>query len=154
MLLCVQICQGGDIPEKYYMTNMTETSRDEMERVIIGRGSSHKVTLEVDKSGSVIQWEFVSTEYDIAFGIYHKVQEEKGKKAKNELVMNFLHDTGVFKLTQEGREGRKERGEVGGEGAGEGRREMGGKEEDGREGKRRGGVEKRRGRRRMKLARS
>ena len=57
-----------------------------MERVVIGRGSAHKVTLEVDKSGSVIQWEFVTSGYDIAFGIYHQVKEDKGKKIKNELV--------------------------------------------------------------------
>ena len=68
------------------MTNMTETSRDEMERVVVGRGSSHKVTLEVDKSGSVIQWEFVSTEFDIAFGIYHKPDGKNGKANKIELV--------------------------------------------------------------------
>ena len=85
-MLAVQINQGGDIPEKYYMTNLTETCRDEMERVVIGRGSTHKVRLDVDKSNSVIQWEFVSTQYDIAFGIYHKVLEERGKKGKNELV--------------------------------------------------------------------
>ena len=86
MFLIIQINQGGDVPEKYYLTNLTETSREEMERVVIGRGSTHKVTLEVDKSGSVIQWEFVTSEYDIAFGIYHQVKEDKGKKVKNELV--------------------------------------------------------------------
>lgn len=84
-LFAVQINQGGDIPEQYYMTNLTETSREEMERVVIGRGSTHKVTLQVDKSSSVIQWEFVSTQYDIAFGIYHKTKQS-GKKSKNELV--------------------------------------------------------------------
>ena len=82
----MQINHGGDIPEKYYLTNLTGTSREEMERVVIGRGSAHKITLEVDKSGSVIQWEFVTSEYDIAFGIYHQIKEEKGKKIKNELV--------------------------------------------------------------------
>ena len=73
------------------MTNLTGATREEMERVVVGRGSSHKVTLEVDKSGSVIQWEFISTEYDIAFGIYHQVREEKGKKVKNELVRIIVH---------------------------------------------------------------
>lgn len=57
-----------------------------MERVIIGRGSAHKVKVDVDKLRSVIQWEFVSTQYDIGFGIYHKPEEESGKKNKNELV--------------------------------------------------------------------
>ena len=71
------------------MTNLTETSKQDMERAVVGRGSAHKVTLEVDKSGSIIQWEFVSTEYDIAFGIYHQIKQEKGKK-KNELVSPLL----------------------------------------------------------------
>ena len=69
-----------------------------MERVIIGRGSTHKVTLEVDKTSSVIQWEFVSTEYDIAFGIYHKSEEKSGKKNKIELVND---DRGTHLLSDE-----------------------------------------------------
>lgn len=68
------------------MTNLTETDREEMERVIIGRGSTHKVKLCVDKTSSVIQWEFVSTQYDIAFDVYHKGEEGNGKKSKSELV--------------------------------------------------------------------
>jgi hypothetical protein len=82
----LQINQGGDIPEKYYMTNLTSTDRESMERVVIGRRSTHKVTLEVDKCGSVIQWEFVSSQHDIAFGIYQQAEKQNGKKNKSELV--------------------------------------------------------------------
>ena len=57
-----------------------------MERVIVGRRSTHKVTLEVDKCGSIIQWEFVSSQHDIAFGIYQQVEKQNGKKNKSELV--------------------------------------------------------------------
>ena len=87
----MQINQGGDIPEKYYMTNLTSTDRESMERVVIGRRSTHKVTLEVDKCGSIIQWEFVSSEYDIAFGIYQQVENQNGKKKTSEVVHPFIY---------------------------------------------------------------
>ena len=83
-----QINQGGDIPEKFYMTNLTETSREEMERVVIGRGSAHNVTLMVDKCGSIIRWEFVSAEYDVAFGVYQQPEKEGEKKLENEAVVS------------------------------------------------------------------
>ena len=57
-----------------------------MERVVIGRRSTHKVTLEVDKCGSIIQWEFISSQHDIAFGIFQQAEKQNGKKNKNELV--------------------------------------------------------------------
>lgn len=74
------------MPERFYMTNLTETDRSSMERVVVGRGSAHKVRLDVDKSSSVIQWEFISSQYDIGFGVYHKREEENGKRNKVELV--------------------------------------------------------------------
>ena len=69
------------------MTNLTTTDRDSMERVVIGKRSTHKITLEVDESGSVIQWEFISTENDIAFGIYQQVEKAGGKKHKYEQLV-------------------------------------------------------------------
>ena len=68
------------------MTNCTETDRGEMDRIVVGRGSTHKIKLEVDKTSSVIQWEFVSTQYDIAFSVYHKIEADNGRKNKTELV--------------------------------------------------------------------
>lgn len=101
----MQINQGGDIPEKYYMTNLTSTDRESMERVVIGRCSTHKVTLEVDKCGSIIQWEFVSSQHDIAFGIYQQVGKQNGKKNKSELVCYHIcqsfywpHPQALFQL--------------------------------------------------------
>ena len=87
----MQINQGGDIPEKYYMTNLTSTDRESMERVVIGRRSTHKVTLEVNKCGSIIQWEFISSQHDIAFGIFQQAEKQNGKKNKNELVGYISH---------------------------------------------------------------
>lgn len=40
-----------------------------MNRAEIGRGASFKVKEEVAESGSILHWEFVSTDYDIAFGV-------------------------------------------------------------------------------------
>ena len=52
----------------------------------MGRGAAHKVTFEVKEPRSVLQWEFVTNEYDIAFGVYLKSQTQAGKKKKEELV--------------------------------------------------------------------
>ena len=38
------ISSGGDVPPKYYLTNQTEASKDEMKRVLVGRKSTHKVS--------------------------------------------------------------------------------------------------------------
>ena len=97
--LSSQINPGCDVPEKYYLTNQTETSREEMERVVVGRGSSHEVEYQVDCAGTVLRcergregrrmtslgvllyslslhrWEFVSDSYDIGFGWYLKADD-------------------------------------------------------------------------------
>ena len=73
---------GRDVPPKYYLSNCTETSREEMERVVVGRGSSHKVRHEVAAVGFTLQWEFFTSEYDIAFGVTmnYMAAEKKGKQ--------------------------------------------------------------------------
>ena len=61
---------GCDVPVDYYFTHQTSTSRDDMERMLIGRGSSHKVVCEVVQVDSMLCWEFVSCAYDIGFGLF------------------------------------------------------------------------------------
>ena len=41
-----------------------------MQRVLVSRGSSHKITFEVEQEQSVLVWEFVSSSYDIGFGVF------------------------------------------------------------------------------------
>jgi len=53
-----------------------------MERVVVGRGGTHKVRCEVTEARSLLKWEFISIEYDIAFQVYHK----SDKKQKEEVV--------------------------------------------------------------------
>ena len=54
--LCLQIIPGGDIPEEYYLANLMETCREEMERVVVGRGSSRLLTYRVDTPGTVLRY--------------------------------------------------------------------------------------------------
>lgn len=49
-----------------------------MDRVLVGRASSHKLTYEVVE-GSILMWEFVSLEYDIGFSIFLMVDGQKEK---------------------------------------------------------------------------
>ena len=74
----MQINPGRDVPPEYYFTNQTATSHEEMERVVVGRASSHKLTFNVIEVDSLLIWEFVSTDYDIGFGI--SLLTDKGKQ--------------------------------------------------------------------------
>lgn len=76
---------GCDVPEKYYLINRTETSREEMMKVVVGRGSSHKECIEVVEVGSTLQWEFFTANYDIAFRIDLK-HSVAGKNTKQAIV--------------------------------------------------------------------
>ena len=97
----MQINPGGDIPEESYLSNLMESNKEEMERVVVGRGSSHLISHHVDTPGSILRyihsnvfvnstshaayfyystnrWDFMSTDHDISYGWYLK--SEDGKK--------------------------------------------------------------------------
>ncbi len=80
------IQHGGDVDPKYYLSNRTETSREEMERAVVGRGSSHKVRHKVAEIGSTLQWEFFTTDYDIAF----ELSFVKTEVARKKIIVRFL----------------------------------------------------------------
>ena len=85
------ICPGRDVHPKYYLTNQTKTSMEDMERVVVRRGASHKVQCEVTDVRSTLRWEFFTTGYDIAFGISIKKKEED-KKCNIVRQMSALQD--------------------------------------------------------------
>jgi hypothetical protein len=88
------------------MTNLTETSRDEMERVVIGRGSSCELEFHISHPQTVLSWEFVSTDYDISFGWFRKeviTRKLKSSKILKEIVsyhapLKFLHFYPLFTI--------------------------------------------------------
>ena len=41
------------------MSNLMETSKEEMERVVVGRGSSHLVSHHVDTPGTVLRYTYI-----------------------------------------------------------------------------------------------
>ena len=84
------IQHGGNVDPKYYLSNCTETSKEEMERVVVGRGSSHKVRHEVAEVGSTLQWEFFTTDYDIAFELSVVGRTEAGGKKNKQIVVRRL----------------------------------------------------------------
>ena len=79
------ISPGRDVPPKYYLTNQTETSKEQMDRVTVGRGSAHKASSVVEEAGSTLQWEFFSTDYDVSFSMYLK-RRVGDKKEKTTIV--------------------------------------------------------------------
>lgn len=54
--VCGQINPGGDVPEKFYLSNLMETCKEEMERVVVGRGSSRLLTYHVDTPGTILRY--------------------------------------------------------------------------------------------------
>jgi len=66
-----QINHGGDVPEEYYLTNISEAKKEEMKKVVVGARTAHRVVCEVPQPQSVLKWMFFTTEYDIAYGVHH-----------------------------------------------------------------------------------
>ena len=66
-----QINHGGDIPEEYYLTHISEAKKEEMKKVVVGARRTHRVVCEAPQPQSVLKWEFFTTEYDIAYGVHH-----------------------------------------------------------------------------------
>ena len=56
LLSLPQINPGCDVPPEYYLTNLTETSREEMERIVVGRARTHEVEYSVALPGSVLRF--------------------------------------------------------------------------------------------------
>lgn len=99
--LTLQINWGGEVPQSLYLINNTEINKEDMELVVVGRGSSHQVEVEVDTKGTLLRWalfgapvvqvrvshcrwEYLSVDYDIGFGLFHK--ESSDKKKTHELT--------------------------------------------------------------------
>jgi len=69
------ICQGGQVPTSYFLTNTADTSS--MESTCIGTGEKFKMDVKVEEPGSILRWEFFTEGYDLGFGI-HRLGD-KGK---------------------------------------------------------------------------
>ena len=67
------------------MTNLTETSRNEMERVVIGRGGTCELEFHISLPRTVLSWEFISVDYDVSFGWYLKELEKRKLKSSKSL---------------------------------------------------------------------
>ena len=75
-----QINQGSDVPHKYYMT---EASRDQMERVVIGRRETCELEYQIEQPGTVLRWEFVTIDHSISFGWLLKEAKRKSSNASS-----------------------------------------------------------------------
>ncbi|XP_063448778.1 retinal-binding protein-like isoform X1 [Mytilus trossulus] len=72
---CVtKICQGGTVPEKYYLQNSDNISQ--MQSATVPRGDKLYLEYRVDKPGSVISWEFQSEDHDVGFGLLYEENEK------------------------------------------------------------------------------
>ena len=55
----------------------------------MGRGGSCELEYEVESEGSVLRWEFVSTSYDVGYGLFYKsestenVEKKRSKQRKS-----------------------------------------------------------------------
>jgi hypothetical protein len=90
---------GGDVPKKYYLSNLMKSSKKEMERVVVGRRSSYLISYNVDTPGSKLRWDFMTTDHGIKYGWYLKsstgqrnIDVVPVKKAKSHVIPeNGMH---------------------------------------------------------------
>ncbi|KAL5479687.1 hypothetical protein EMCRGX_G023244 [Ephydatia muelleri] len=68
------INMGGDVPPEYYLTNSTQTNKEDMERLVVSRGSSHNLEFPVEIPGTSIRWELITIDHDIGFGWFQKFE--------------------------------------------------------------------------------
>jgi len=71
-----KICMGGEVPRSYYLTKKPQPS-DNMESVVVSRGSKKKLEFNIQETNSVLKWEFFSEDGDIGFHIYYVDGDEK-----------------------------------------------------------------------------
>ncbi len=57
-----------------------------MDRVVVGRGGYCELEYQVELEGSLIRWEFISTGYNISYGLFYRDDSSK-KKPKLEPVV-------------------------------------------------------------------
>ncbi|XP_032236045.1 SEC14-like protein 2 isoform X2 [Nematostella vectensis] len=86
-----KICYGGDVPESYFSTSQT-LETDAYQTGIVRRGSTFKLSYEIETPNSVISWEFKSEDHDIGFGVYFSANTEDKCKCKDmvELMSSVL----------------------------------------------------------------
>ena len=65
------------------MTSLTETSRDEMERVVVGRKGIYELEFQISHPCTVLRWEFVTINYDLSYNWYLKEAQRRKTKSSN-----------------------------------------------------------------------
>ena len=56
--------------------------------MVVGRGGSCELEYEVEAEGSLVRWEFVSTSYDVSYGLFYKEPSAAKKKPKHVPVVS------------------------------------------------------------------
>lgn len=86
------------MPPKYYLTNEERWFKDKslVKKLSIPPGEKRNVFVEVKQSGSVIQWEFVSKEKDIGFGLTF---EEDNREIEVLPIIKFCTSDGTEKCS-------------------------------------------------------
>ena len=58
-----------------------------MKRLEVGSGAQHELRMDVHETESVLVWEFLTTSFDISFGVYY---EDSSRQAKKEELVSRL----------------------------------------------------------------
>ncbi|XP_013068278.2 retinal-binding protein-like isoform X1 [Biomphalaria glabrata] len=82
------ICQGGQVPEEYYLKECENS--EQMENATVARGDKLSIDLDVTKAGSVLRWEFKTDGYDIGFGVFRQEGPEKVTVVEPERVNSHM----------------------------------------------------------------
>ncbi|KAK8380333.1 hypothetical protein O3P69_016738 [Scylla paramamosain] len=82
-----QICLGGEVPKKYYLSlsksNLSKlTENENLSSITLSKGGKKRLKYEVKKPGSHLRWEFRTEDFDIGFGVSRKL-----KKGEEEVLV-------------------------------------------------------------------
>ncbi|XP_074643833.1 retinal-binding protein-like isoform X2 [Tubulanus polymorphus] len=73
--LCrMKICQGGKVPDSYFLKDKISTK--DMTCVNVEAGSKHDVETIIENKDSILRWDFKTEKNDIDFGVYYKNGDE------------------------------------------------------------------------------
>ncbi|ESO98951.1 hypothetical protein LOTGIDRAFT_187193 [Lottia gigantea] len=66
------ICQGGVVPQSYYLKDNQDMSQ--FKEIVVPNGEKVNLFFKVDKINTILSWEFQTEDFDIGFGVL--IQED------------------------------------------------------------------------------
>nr|CAG4719772.1 RALBP [Leptochiton asellus] len=99
--LATKVCQGGIVPESYYLNDQEQFVN--MEAITVPKGEKVCREYIVEKPGSILRWEFKTEDFDIGFGVYFvKDDEQKYVVPMQRVNSHIVTEDGTYTCAEAG----------------------------------------------------